>query len=94
MMKDVRRADGWVVALQVGADVNTVTHTRWDQSLAPEGSPDHFEVQWEARVSFDAAVTKLTAVIVRVRQVVCDPYMPTDTKATLMQLLRGDGYIV
>jgi len=41
LTKDVRRPDGWVIKIQLG-DANFVTHTRWEQSIAKEGSPEFF----------------------------------------------------
>jgi hypothetical protein len=45
-MKDVRRSDGWTVLVHCGEAIY-VTHTRWEQSLHPLESAEHFEVQWE-----------------------------------------------
>jgi len=92
-MKDVRRPDGWVIRIQLG-DANFVTHTRWEQAIAPPGSPEHFEVQWEIRMSFDKNMSDIRAVFLRIMDLKFSESMPIKQQEKLRTLLRGDGYIV
>jgi len=92
-MKDVRRADGWTIQIQLGS-ANSVTHTRWEQSLAAPGSPDHFEVQWEMRLTFDKAMEDLRACFLRIQDLKFSETMTSERKDQLLWILRGGGYIV
>jgi hypothetical protein len=98
-MKDVRRADGWIVNVELGSEFAAVTHRRWEQNLQPETSPEHFEVCWEMRVSFDSHVTRPTAVDLRIRQVRCHQDMKPELRKKIEDTLRGNvfcthGYIL
>lgn len=92
-MKDVRREDGWTVLIYVGAAVY-VTHQRWEQSLHPPTSPEHFEVCWEVRLSFDLGLLDLRASIMRIQDIKFHAEATEDYKKSLRLALTGNGYIV
>jgi hypothetical protein len=91
-LKDVRRPDGWTVAIRLG-DAVSVTHRRWEQNLTPPDSAEHFEAQWELHLSFDRRLERLRGVFLRVLQVRCAPNMPEPRRAAIRAQLP-DGYVV
>eukprot|EP00808_Paulinella_micropora_P028721 g71844.t1 len=93
MTKDVRRPEGWMIKIQLG-DANSVTHTRWEQSLEPPDSPQHFEVCWEIRLTFDRDMKDLKAVFLRIMDLKLHTEMPHERREQLQEILRGGGYIV
>jgi len=92
-MKDVRRQDGWNIRIYLG-DAIYVTHTRWEQNLAAADSPEHFEVLWELRCSFDKEMTDLFAVFVRVNDIKFHDQVTPQFKEQVTQVIRGSGYII
>ena len=93
-MKDVRRHDGWQVEIYIGDGRVWITHVRREQSMEPEDSPTHFEVEWEIRLSFDRAMEECRAVFLRIQNLQFHPQMPRERKQQIVQVLKGAGYIV
>jgi hypothetical protein len=94
-MKDVRGEDGWRVIIYIAPQGNiSVTHTRWEQSLHEDNSPDKFHCQWEIRLSFDRDMIDLRAVFLRIMELKFSPSMKNERKAEILNILKGGGYIV
>ena len=93
-MKDVRRHDGWTVEIYIGDGRVWITHLRTEQSMEAEDDPMHFECVWELRVSFDRAMTDCRAVILRIQELHLNPAMPRERKDHIVEVLKGNGYIV
>ncbi len=82
------------VSIYLGSGNISVTHTRWEQSLHDEDSPEKFEVQWEIRFSFDKDMIDLRAVFLRIQELKFSPKMSAERKAEILNILKGGGYIV
>ena len=93
-MKDVRRHDGWTVEIYVGDGRVWITHLRTEQSLEPEQDPAHFECQWEIRLSFDRQMLDCRAVFLRILQLNFHPNVQRERRAHIIDVLRGNGYII
>jgi len=93
-MKDVRRHDGWQVEIYIGEGRVWITHVRREQSMEAEDSVEHFEVEWEIRLSFDRGMEDCRAVFLRILDLTFHPGMPRDRKQHIVQVLKGSGYIV
>ena len=93
-MKDVRRHDGWTVEIYVGDGRVWITHTRTEQSLEAEDDPAHFECSWEIRLSFDREMLDCRAVFLRILQLTFHPQMQRERREHVIDVLRGNGYIV
>ena len=93
-MKDVRRHDGWQVEIYLGEGRVWITHVRREQSLDAEDSVNHFEVEWEIRLSFDRGMEECRAVFLRIQDLTFHPKMPRERKQQIVQVLKGAGYIV
>ena len=71
-----------------------ITHVRREQSMEPEESATHFEVEWEIRLSFDRGMQECRAVFLRIQDLIFHPEMPLERKQQIAQVLKGSGYIV
>jgi hypothetical protein len=71
-----------------------ISHTRWEQSVHPSDSPNHFEMQWNVTMVFDACLKKLTASNLKIVQYVHHPQMPKSSRELLKETLVGGMFIV
>lgn len=92
--KDVRNADGWRIAITLSKGFAQVRHTRREQSIDMFGNTEnHWEFEWELRMTFDQQMQNMTAAQLRVTRLILsedmDPGLVERLKATLV-----DGLIV
>lgn len=109
-LKDVRRADGWFVDVQVqsvqcidhsagGSEVAasrlTVTHHRSEQSVEAPDDANHFEIGWELRMSFDAPrVSELKAAMLRLATVSFHEHVGVARRAQIMSKLHAENLML
>ena len=95
MTKDIREDRGWVIALYImpifgGGEQIDVCHIRREQSVDKQGdTTNHWEFEWEIRMSFNKEIRKLHAAKIKVLFVECADTMEEDFKETLLFDLEG-----
>lgn len=60
----------------------------------PEIDPQHFEVRWELRCSFDRAMKELRASFLRIEELTFHPHATKQRKTEVQETLRGFGYMI
>eukprot|EP00514_Thraustochytrium_sp_LLF1b_P001381 CAMPEP_0184522454 /NCGR_PEP_ID=MMETSP0198_2-20121128/8290_1 /TAXON_ID=1112570 /ORGANISM="Thraustochytrium sp., Strain LLF1b" /LENGTH=412 /DNA_ID=CAMNT_0026913281 /DNA_START=331 /DNA_END=1567 /DNA_ORIENTATION=+ len=92
--KDIRSADGWRILITLSKGYVQVGHTRREQSADMFGNTEnHWEVEWEVRMTFDDRMENMTAAQLRITRLILaetmEEKLAEELKATLV-----DGLIV
>lgn len=92
--KDVRSAKGWRINITLARGYAQVRHTRREQSLDAHGdTSNHWEFEWELRMTFDRRMQGMTAAQLRVTRLILGETMDEDLAEELKNTLV-DGLIV
>lgn len=91
MTRDMRDARGWRVAIDVSNGHVNVTHTRREQSADAHGDTrNHWELEWELCMRFDAALAEMTAARLRITDLTMADTIEEELAARLRAQLVGD----
>ena len=94
MTKDVRTSDGWRIVISINDDIIQVSHIRREQSLDEFGDrSNHFEFEWELRMTFDKHMIAMNATRLRIDSLDISQVENPDKRSELQKLLI-DGLIV
>ncbi|GBG28816.1 Hypothetical Protein FCC1311_050372 [Hondaea fermentalgiana] len=92
--KDVRSSDGWRITITLSKGFAQVRHTRREQSIDSFGNiENHWEFEWELRMTFDQQMQNMTAAQLRVTRLMLSETMDVGLAARLKATLV-DGLIV
>eukprot|EP00753_Platysulcus_tardus_P016560 PLAT5829.1.p2 GENE.PLAT5829.1~~PLAT5829.1.p2 ORF type:complete len:312 (+),score=180.09 PLAT5829.1:29-964(+) len=81
--KDIRDARGWQLHVHLtDEDAPRVVHVRRETSIEPDET-DRFELEWQLQLTFNADVSQLTAVFLRVLAVDCAEGMSEERAAAI-----------
>jgi len=88
LTKDVRTKDGWRVHVSLGPTGVVVTHTRREMSIGPRGpEPENeFTFEWRLSLFFNAAVSELEAVKLRITDLQFGPQTTPENRQKLNQI--------
>jgi len=92
--KDVRTSDGWRILITLSKGFVQVRHTRREQSMDAFGdTKNHWEFEWELRMTFSESMDTMTAAQLRVTRLILSETMDEDLAKELKNTLV-DGLIV
>mmetsp|Transcript_9266 Transcript_9266/g.27185 ORF Transcript_9266/g.27185 Transcript_9266/m.27185 type:complete len:110 (-) Transcript_9266:1089-1418(-) len=90
MMKDIRDSHGWRFIINL-TDICQVCHVRREQSMDLWGKDeDHFEVEWEVRITFRREGFMPTATTLRITDLQMAETMSPEVEASLRTTIVGD----